>query len=258
MPEREETALSLSIRALGTGTIVGLRKPTITHNRGWGMTHDSPVLMFVIDGADTPVIVDTGPPDPDRVWRYHRYRFEQKSDEEPSLVLSRAGVDPASVRTVINTHLHWDHCSNNHLFPNARFLVQNAELEYAANPVQWHCASFEHLPGVEAPWEKVRDRLELVEGDADILPGVSLVALPGHTPGSQGVLVDTAKGRYLIAGDCVDTYENWEGDDEVTHFPSGYITNIIDYEASFKKIESLECEVIPSHDIRVLEVGHFG
>lgn len=249
--------MSLSIRVLGMGTLVGLHKPTITYQRGWGCTHDSPLLVFVIEGGDAPIIVDTGPPDAKRVSRYHRYQMEQSPDEEPSRVLSAAGIDPSEVRLVVNTHLHWDHCSNNAMFPNARFVVQRRELQYAVDPVQWHNPAFERLPGIEAPWMKVWQRLETVDGDVELAPGVSVVALPGHTPGSQGVLVDTGNSRYLIAGDCVDTYENWNGDEAASHIPSGLFTNLIEYSASFDKIESLGCEVIPSHDLAVLERGEF-
>lgn len=250
--------MSLSIRVLTMGTLVGMNKPTITYQRGWGATHDSALLVFVIDGGDGPIIVDTGPPpDAEWVWKYHGYKMEQGPHEHPVAVIKAAGIDPAEVKTVVNTHLHWDHCSNNSLFPNATFVVQRREMEYAMKPVQWHNASFEHLPGVEAPWERVRDHIETVDGDVEVAPGISVVALPGHTPGSQGVLVDTGRKRYLIAGDCVDTYENWLGDEAASHIPSGFITNIIEYEASFEKIERFGCEVIPSHDLAVLQNGPF-
>lgn len=249
--------MGLSIRTLSTGRLVGLHKPTITYMRGWGSTHVSPLIMFVIDGGAAPIIVDTGPPDAERVLRYHGYTLEQSAAELPAVVLREAGIDPAQVRTVVNTHLHWDHCSNNHLFPHADIYVQRKELEYAQNPLQWHNAPFEHYPEIEPPWRQVEHQLRLVDGDTEIAPGVRLVALPGHTPGSQGVVVETAGGPYLIAGDCVDTYENWTGDETADHIPSGLYTNLLEYDASFRKIEGLDCQVIPSHDEAVLKHGRF-
>jgi N-acyl homoserine lactone hydrolase len=249
--------MGLSIRAFSMGRLVGLHKPTITYMRGWGNTFDSSLIMFVIDGGDAPIIVDTGPPDADRVLRYHGYRMEQSPAERPPEVLRQAGIDPADVRIVVNTHLHWDHCSNNHLFPRADIYVQRKELEYAASPLQWHNAPFEHHPDIEPPWRAVENQLALADGDTSIAPGVRLVALPGHTPGSQGVLVETGGGRFLIAGDCVDSYENWDGDAAADHIPSGLYTNLIEYDASFRTIESLDCQVIPSHDEAVLKQGRF-
>src|SRR5262249_42586222 len=67
-------------------------------------------------------------------------------------------------------------------------------------------------PGYGPRWMPVFDRMQVVDGDVELLPGLDLVCLPGHTPGMQGVSVATAGGAYLIAGDAVPLYENWEGD----------------------------------------------
>jgi N-acyl homoserine lactone hydrolase len=73
-------------------------------------------------------------------------------------------------------------------------------------------------------------------------------------------LVETDAGRYLIAGDCLDSYDNWSpgGDDGVPHVPSWSFTDVIQFDESFRRIESLDCEPIPSHDVRVLETRVFG
>jgi hypothetical protein len=71
------------------------------------------------------------------------------------------------------------------------------------------------------------------------------------------VLVDTGSERYLLAGDCVDTYENWTGNERTPHIPSGVHTNLFEYYDSFAKIEKLGCEVVPSHDLAVVERGEF-
>lgn len=81
--------------------------------------------------------------------------------------------------------------------------------------------------------------------------------LPGHTPGSQGVLVRADNARYLIAGDCVSCYDNWLGDDHLRHIPADGFTNLHHYMDSFEKIEDLDCVVIPSHDADVLTEGYF-
>jgi N-acyl homoserine lactone hydrolase len=254
-PAREVT-VALRIRAVNTGVVFGLPKPALTYMRHFGETQDVPLIMFVIEGGDRPVIVDTGG-DPARARDYHGFRMEQAPEQRPGAALRALDVDPADVRIVINTHLHWDHSSNNHLFPHARVVVQQRELDYAVNPVPWHNRTFETLPGQEPAWMRSKDRVMPVDGDAEVALGVSVVALPGHTPGSQGVLVECGDHPYLIAGDCVYTYENWSGDDEAAHIPAGLYTDLIAYEASFQMIEHLDCEVIPSHDFEVLERGLF-
>ena len=111
--------MSLSIRALSVGRVFGLHKTSFTYLRGYGETLDLPLIMFVIEGGDAPIVVDTGA-DVNRAWDLHRIRMEQTAAEQPDVALRSVGVDPDDVRNVVNTHLHWDHSSNNHLFPTPR------------------------------------------------------------------------------------------------------------------------------------------
>lgn len=253
--------MGLKIRALPIGRLHGFPQPAITYMRGWGKTVDPQMIMFVIEGGAHPIVVDTGTSDASFTHDHHGYDLRRDPDEEPLAALEAAGIDADSVQTVIHTHLHWDHCSNNHLFPNARFLVQEAELRYAIDPAEPTRVAFERTRRTNPPWLSVLTRIETVRGDVEIEPGVSVVALPGHTPGSQGILVDTDQGPHLLAGDCVDTYENWNGDanpDGLRHIPSGSFTDLIAYMDSFRRIEELDCEVVPGHDEAVVKTGVFG
>lgn len=248
--------MTLTITAVSVGRVFGLHKPSLTYLRGWGETLDIPLIMFVIQGGEAPVIVDTGA-DLDRAVKHHGIRMEQTPEERPEAALRALGVDPAEVGVVVNTHLHWDHSSNNHLFPNARIVVQQREVGYASNPVPWHRRQFEHVPELAAAWRRAEDRIDAIDGDAEVAPGVSVIALPGHTPGSQGVVVEAETRRYLLAGDCIDLYENWAGDAQAEHIPSGFFTDIVAYNDSLERIEKLGCEVIPSHDPLVVRRREF-
>lgn len=250
--------MALTIHALPAGIIRNFPQPAVTYMRGWDKRVDTPQIIFVILGGDHPVVVDTGTPEPGFVRKHHGYDFERPAEQEPEVVLRGIGVAPDDVRTVVNTHLHWDHCGNNVLFDNARFIVQRQELHYAIEPAEPNKVAFERTDAISPPWLPVLHRMDTVSGEVEVEPGVTVVPLPGHTPGSQGVVVDTGEGRYLLAGDCIDTYENWRGDDGLSHIPSGSFTNLLDYMDSFQRIESLDAEVIPSHDPAVLQRGVFG
>ena len=253
--------MGLRILALPSGLVPKANEPAVTYQRGWGKHRRLPMIMFVIVGGEHPIMVDTGTPPATFVREYIGYgTFERPEGEDPLTVLHGAGVDPADVRQVAFTHLHWDHCSNLDLFPNATFIVQDKELRYAVKPIPLHNRAYQHLPGTQPPWLPVLRRITTVDGAAEIAPGVSTVPLPGHTPGSQGILVETDAGRYLIAGDCLDSYDNWywKGEEDIPHIPSAAITDVIAFDQSFRRIESLGCEPIPSHDDRVLERGTFG
>ncbi|MCU1636933.1 MAG: putative hydrolase [Cryobacterium sp.] len=252
-----ESSRELRIHALHVGDLIDWPTPALIHMRRFAEVRDIPLIMFVITGGAHPIVVDTGGASPGEVADLHGYTFRQTEQQHPDVALMARHIDPLDVRLVVNTHLHWDHCSNNHLFPNARIVVQESEVAYALNPEQPHRKPYEQLGHREPGWLSGRDRFEIVRGDVEIAPGISVIHLPGHSPGSQGVLVSTPSKRFLIAGDCIGSYENWDGDDDVDHLPSGTFTSLPDYMTSFRRIEEIDCTVIPSHDLAVVQEGVF-
>jgi N-acyl homoserine lactone hydrolase len=110
----------------------------------------------------------------------------------PTIVpLTDQDVDLEQVVLVINTHLHFDHCGGNRLFPGTPIYVQRREREGARGPdytiSEW--VEFEGANYVE------------LDGEAEILPGIRVLPTPGHTDGHQSVLVDTDQGLVVIGGD---------------------------------------------------------
>lgn len=250
--------MTLQIHAVPAGVLRNFPTAALTFQRGWGQFQDVPQIMFVITGGPRPVIVDTGTPTPQIVREHHGYEFDRSAEEEPGTALARLGIDPDDVELVINTHLHWDHCGNNTLFTKAHFAVQRSEHAYALDPLEPTRTAFENTVRIRPPWLPVQDRFELLDGDTQLLDGIRVVHLPGHTPGSQGVVVDTANGPCLIAGDCVNLYRNWEGDGTLRHIVNGSLMNLREHLESYERIEQLGAEVIPSHDPLVLEKEVFG
>jgi N-acyl homoserine lactone hydrolase len=216
------------------------------------------MLMFLVTGSEGVILVDTGPRDEGWTREHHGLSVERPAELEPVAVLRQRGLEPGDIDVVINTHLHWDHCSNNALFPKATFYVQRDELSYACAPLPVHRQAYEKDRGLSPGWLDVWGRIELVDGDAEIIPGVRVVHLPGHSPGSQGVLVDAGHGPLLIAGDAVNTYAEWHGAGNIPHLPPVVHTSLPDCFASFDKIDELDCEVVPSHDLSLVGRGPFG
>jgi glyoxylase-like metal-dependent hydrolase (beta-lactamase superfamily II) len=117
--------------------------------------------------------------------------------------LQKAGVHPKDIDIVINTHLHFDHaggdtCFENGravpTFPNARYIVQRAELEHASQPTERDKASYfadNFQPLVDS------GHWDLVEGAAQILPGISVQPIPGHNASIHAVKL-TGGGKTIV------------------------------------------------------------
>ena len=243
----------LRIRPISTGRFLKAEKSNFTYGIDQGVKIQSVVLMWLIEGGRKRILVDTGGGDPEWASRYH-HPLERLSHEDPVTGLSKLGLKPADIDIVVNTHLHWDHCFNNHLFPKARILVQAEELRCAIAPYPCQALYYEsQIIGMTPPWLRSLDRTEAVEGEKEIDEGITLVPLPGHTSGFQGVLVALRSGRCLIAGDNCPLFENWEGNNREAHIPPGIHIHLGDCYNSFRKMEALADMVLPGHDIRILE-----
>ena len=102
---------------------------------------------------------------------------------------------PRDIACVINTHLHFDHCGGNRLFPGVPIHVQARELAAARSRDDYtirEWVDFEGATYVEH------------DGEVELLPGIRLLPTPGHTDGHQVVVVETDAGRTVLGGD-VDT-----------------------------------------------------
>jgi len=219
-----------------------------------------PFLMFYIHVGRRHILADTGVGPPETTLPHH-HPMTQTPEQRPAAALARLGVRPEEIDTVINTHLHWDHCTNNDLFPNATIYVQRAELQYAIAPLPLHAwaydsIEFENGEPLLPPF--LRARLTLLEGDLEIAPGVSVLLTPGHTPGSQSVVVKGEKKAYVLAGDNVPLYDNLPGRDTPHFTPNGIHVDLEAYYRSFRRIEAVGGEILPSHDSRVLDRERYG
>ncbi len=242
-----------SIRPLDVGQFPEVPKPVLTYMYGFGKTIRVPIVMWAIEGARERVLIDTGCGGPQRSSDYHRL-LEQTEGQQPKTALEKLGWNPEDIDLVILTHLHWDHCGNNRLFKRAEFLVQEGELRYAISPLPIHARAYEtpHI-GTSPLWIDTFSQFKPIRGDREVGPGISVVHLPGHSPGFQGVIVETAKGPYLIGGDCIPLYENWFGNEEEKHIPPGVHTALFPCYQSLEKVEAIGATVLPGHDMGIFD-----
>jgi glyoxylase-like metal-dependent hydrolase (beta-lactamase superfamily II) len=164
---------------------------------------------LLIRAAGKTILVETGAGDKWDAKRRDIYDFEG-SPRFPDQ-LAAHGVKPENVDIVINTHLHFDHCGWNTrivngkarpTFPNARYVVQKKDLEHAKNPTERDRASFileNYLPVDEA------GQWWLLEGETEIVPGVTVFPVPGHTHAMQCVKLTGGGKTAIFLADLVPT-----------------------------------------------------
>ena len=177
--------MSLEIKRLHLASLRGV------DGREW------PVHGFVITHPGGAALVDTGAGGPAKLLSDWRVVNRTVAD-----ALADLDMSPADIGLVINTHLHFDHCGQNAVFRHAACYVQRAELRRAER----------ESPDLYAWFDFMNARFELLDGDADVLPGVSVLATPGHTAGHQSVLVQSADGAGdLMIGDAAYTPRQYAG-----------------------------------------------
>nr|MDP9148107.1 MBL fold metallo-hydrolase [Acidobacteriota bacterium] len=125
--------------------------------------------------------------------------------------LSSAGVAPKEIDVVINTHLHFDHAGGNTrsidgrdvpTFPNATYIVQSGELDHAMNPTDRDRASY--IPDRFVPIAHA-GQWKLVVGDAEILPGIEVIRIPGHNGDIQAVKISGGGKSLIFVADLIPT-----------------------------------------------------
>jgi glyoxylase-like metal-dependent hydrolase (beta-lactamase superfamily II) len=218
-----------------------------------GDPHDilQPLAYFIwaIVGPQGTFIVDTGF---DQGMAGKRGRVLIKPIDEGLRALN---IAPDSVREVIVTHLHYDHCGNHDLFPQARYHLQDIEMAYATGRCMCH-------PEIRIPFE-VDDVVAMVrkvfegrvvfhDGIDQIAPGVTVHHIGGHSRGLQCVRVKTRRGHVVLASDASHLYAHFR-DGRV--FPITYsVTETLEGYATLRKLGDSDDHIIPGHDPQVLSL----
>lgn len=234
------------ITALDTGT-TRLDKSMLTYTVDAGIAIRIPRVMWLLEGSTT-MVVDTSVAVGGRSEEFIGEDFSRTPSQEPENALHDAGVDCKDIELVILTHLHWDHAGNCDLFPDARILVQTRELRYAIAPGRFFRKSFLAPQSGWGTPPYLFPNLDTVDGEVVIAPGLRVVPTPGHTPGSQSVVVETEHGRFAIAGDAISLYENIERD-----IPPGFHVDVDAAVDSMDRLRTKADHFLPGHDYEVFD-----
>lgn len=143
-----------------------------------------PVCVHLIDHPDARILVDTG--------MTERHPAVEAAFDPILYPLDQQDLDLTGIDIVVNTHLHADHCGGNHLFAGRPIYVQRREFDDAQRVEEYTIGDWVDAPGLD---------YVVIDGEHELLPGIRLVPTPGHTPGSQVVVIETAEHPTVICGD---------------------------------------------------------
>ncbi|MFC1982295.1 N-acyl homoserine lactonase family protein [Chloroflexota bacterium] len=224
-----------------------ISKGQMTYFVGWEKEIWSAIAIWYINVQGQNVLVDTGISSPEvEKYLYGRHYEEINSFEQ---ALNSVGITPEDVNLVIQTHLHYDHCANTHKCKNAKVIVQEEELKFAYSPHALFAGS------VNLSFLKDL-HFSIVSGDTEVLPGINVILIPGHSPGTQAVSVETEKGKAIISGFCSIKENFYPPEAMRLRWPviaPGVSVNSLQAFDSALKLKCLADIIVPQHDIEFAE-----
>jgi glyoxylase-like metal-dependent hydrolase (beta-lactamase superfamily II) len=184
--------------------------------------------------------------------------------ETPAEILGKVELEPKDVKTIMLTHLHFDHAGNIGTFKDATIILQRSEYEgwkrtlkmlpdQPGDKQNWIMSSMNPDDIVQLDRAIADGRVTLIEGEHEVCPGIRLhLAADTHTFGSQWVEISTAGGAYVVAGDAIASFANVE-----RMWPPGYHQgNCWNLLACYRDIQSVVGRsqwqrIVPGHDMEL-------
>lgn len=176
--------------------------------------HAVPITAYLIETAEGWVLFDTGldPAHLEDPGQRQRLFLDRGWDPPPAVMpehrmqrqLAAIGIGFGDIGMVVLSHLHADHTGYLKQVTNARVLIQRAEHAHGMGPqpgAPWFPEDYDHP---EIGWN-------LLDGDAEPLPGLRLLSTPGHTVGHQSALLEMPNGPpVILAADAGDLRVNFD------------------------------------------------
>ena len=151
-----------------------------------------PIVCYLVQTGDGKnILIDTGLPE-----SMPEEESEFENGQDVIEQLASIGLKPDDIDTVISTHYDIDHAGRHAAFTKAHYIVQRVHhADAASNP---------RFAALRPQWDQPMERIRLVDGDTQLLPGLELIETSGHVPGHQSVLVRLPKtGKVLLTIDAV-------------------------------------------------------
>jgi N-acyl homoserine lactone hydrolase len=165
--------------------------------------YEIPIVCYLVQTGDgRNILIDSGLPE---IMPGDMTEFENGQDV--IVQLASIGLVPDDIDTVISTHYDGDHAGRHAAFTKAQYVVQRVHhLDAPGNP---------RYASIGPQWDQPMERIRLVDGDTELLPGLELIETSGHVPGHQSVLVRLPRaGAILLTIDAVPFGEGFTSEEK--------------------------------------------
>lgn len=212
-----------------------------------------PVMAFLIETEQGYVLFDTGchPEAMNGHWPkglQNVYPLYQDEHERLENQLRLCGVSPEDIQTVVLSHLHMDHAGNIHQFAHADVYVPKEDFIEAQLAVRKTSDRNKHGAYIKSEMDVAVKEYHLVDEDFDLMPGIEIIRLPGHTAGLLGLVVHLDNRTIILPQDCLYLEENYKPVPK----GSGIMFDNIAYFASIEKVRRLQkkynADIFYAHD----------
>jgi N-acyl homoserine lactone hydrolase len=184
--------------------------------------YEIPIVCFLVQTGDGKnILIDTGLPE-----RIPEEESDFENRQDVIEQLASIGLTSDDIDTVISKHYDLDHAGRHAAFTKAQYIVQRAHhLDAASNP---------RFAAIRPQWDQPMERIRLVDGDTELLPGLNLIETSGHVLGHQSVLLRLPKtGAILLTIDAVPFGEGFTRDgqeDEATRASTMKLLDLVERE----------------------------
>ncbi|MBF0443883.1 MAG: N-acyl homoserine lactonase family protein, partial [Oligoflexales bacterium] len=218
-----------------------------------------PVSVFLIEGNGRKILVDTGMSNTEIAGKYHHPGSYQPEGYAIHEQLEGLGIRCEEIDMIIFTHLHWDHVYYLDRFPNAELVANKREYDFAVAPIPLYYKSYE-FPALGLTPQFAGRTFTLVEGETEIIPGISVYPSTGHSIGHQTVVVSTKDGQYHLCGDLIFTFDNLKEIPEI-HYTITPPARFLNIDESWRSIEELKRRakgtkfILPTHAPEMIDLA---
>jgi glyoxylase-like metal-dependent hydrolase (beta-lactamase superfamily II) len=205
-------------------------------------------FVWVVRNAERTIVVDTG---------FNAQAAKKRGRtllRLPSEGLAMFGIERQAVSEIVITHLHYDHVGTYYDFPNARFHLQEAEMAYATGRYMAYRQfgpSFEPDEVCGMVRLVFEGRVNFIDSETTLAPGITLHKIGGHTAGVQCMRVWTQRGWVVLASDTSHYYEHFE---TYRVFPTTFnLGDVMKGYETLRRLADSTKHIIPGHDPLVMK-----